>query len=215
MEYNVKRFITALQAENEKHNLISRKSLPEDINKHIDDSLQIFSFIEMNDKKVADIGTGAGFPGLIMAMARPNMEMTLIESDQKKSTFLQQMVKELQLNNVTVIKNRVEEIGRDPNFRGNFDYCTSRAVTSVNVLLEYGIPLLKTGGKLLLWKGRNYKNELEQAEIALELLNAKVIESFHYTLMQDLDRTIVEIEKLAETPQKYPRRTGIPAKRPL
>lgn len=215
MEYNVNKFKTALRVENELHNLVSRKSLAEELDKHIEDSLKVISFVELDHQKGVDIGTGAGFPGLLMAMALPNMNISLVESDLKKSAFLSQTATNLSLNNVQVIKKRAEEIGKDPNYRASFDFCTSRAVTSIDVLLEYGIPLLKVGGKLLLWKGRNYKHELEKAANALQILNAKVSNVFHYTLMKDLDRTIVEIIKQVETPEKYPRRTGIPAKRPL
>lgn len=215
MEYNVKKFKTALQAENERHNLVSRKSLAEDLDKHIEDSLKIISLVDLDRQKGVDIGTGAGFPGLIMAMALPNTNITLVESDLKKSAFLRQMAVDLPLNNVQVIKTRAEEMGHDPNYRASFDFCTSRAVTSTDVLLEYGIPLLKVGGKLFLWKGRNYEHELDKATNALQVLNARVINIYHYTLMINLDRTIVVIEKQADTPEKYPRRTGIPTKRPL
>lgn len=215
MEYNVNKFKTALRVENELHNLVSRKSLAEELDKHIEDSLQITSFVNLERQKGVDIGTGAGFPGLIMAMALPNTNITLVEANLKKSIFLQQMALDLQLSNVLVVKDRVEEMGRNPNYRASFDFCSSRAVTSTDVLLEYGIPLLKVGGKLLLWKGRNYEHELDNAVNALQILNARVLNIYHYTLMEELDRTIVVIEKQAETPGKYPRRTGIPAKRPL
>lgn len=215
MEYNVNKFKTALLAENELHNLVSRKSLAEELDKHIQDSLQVFSYFELSGMKGADIGTGAGFPGLIMAMSKPDCFLTLIESDLKKSDFLQRMKLKLSLDNVEVIKTRAEEIGHIPEYRASFDFCTSRAVTSINVLVEYAMPLLKTGGKLFLWKGKNYQQELEKASSALQILEATVIDIFHYTLINELDRVMVVIEKKSEIPDKYPRRTGIPAKRPL
>ncbi len=215
MEYNVNKYKAALLAENEKHNLVSRKSLANEFDKHVEDSLQVFSYFDLSGLKGADIGTGAGFPGLIMAMVKPKCCLTLIEPDLKKSNFLQRMILELSLSNVEVLKIRAEEIGHNQKYRAKYDFCTSRAVTSINVLLEYTMPLLKTGGKLLLWKGQNYKQELEEAFNALQIFKAVVTNTFHYTLVNDLDRVIVVIEKQGETPDKYPRRTGIPAKRPL
>lgn len=215
MEYNVNKYRAALLAENERHNLVSRKSLEEDFDKHIEDSLQIFSYFDLTGLKGADIGAGAGFPGLIMAMARPDCYLTLIEPDLKKSSFLQRMKDELSLDNVEIKKMRVEEIGREAGYRAQLDFCTSRAVTSINVLLEYGMPLLKTGGKLYLWKGKNYEQELKQAENALQIFSAVVTDVWHYTLVKDLDRVLVVIEKRGPTADKYPRRTGIPTKRPL
>lgn len=215
MEYNVNRFVTRLLEENEKYNLVSRKNPAWEIGKHIEDSMRVLDFIDLTGQQGADIGAGAGFPGLIMAIGQPQVQMALIESNQKKGAFLRQVILELGLLNAQVIEKRAEEAGRDIHYRGGFDFCTSRAVTSISVLLEYGIPLVKIGGKLLLWKGRNYKEELAEAKTALELLKAKVTNVFHYTLKNELDRTIVEIEKLQETPDKFPRRVGIPAKRPL
>jgi len=215
MEYNVNKFKAALLEENEKHNLVSRKSLANEFDKHIEDSLQVFSYFDLSELRGADIGTGAGFPGLIMAMANPSCHLTLIEPDLKKSNFLQRMIWELSLSNVEVIKIRAEEIGHKSEYRASYDFCTSRAVTSINVLLEYSMPLLKTGGKLFLWKGQNYKQELEEALNALQIFKAVVTDTFHYTLVSDLDRVMIVIEKKGETPDKYPRRTGIPAKRPL
>lgn len=215
MEYNVNKFKAALLEENEKHNLVSRKSLANEFDKHIEDSLQVFSYFDLSELRGADIGTGAGFPGLIMAMANPSCHLTLIEPDLKKSNFLQRMIWELSLSNVEVIKIRAEEIGHKSEYRASYDFCTSRAVTSINVLLEYSMPLLKTGGKLFLWKGQNYKQELEEALNALQIFKAVVTDTFHYTLANDLDRVMIVIEKKGETPDKYPRRTGIPAKRPL
>ncbi|WP_054696070.1 16S rRNA (guanine(527)-N(7))-methyltransferase RsmG [Syntrophomonas palmitatica] len=195
MEYNVNIFKRLLWNENEKQNLISRKSSFEEIDKHLEDSLRVLEFIDFNNKKVVDIGSGAGFPGLILAIYEPNLQMTLLEADQKKSQFLRRVKDELRLNNVEVVNRRVEEAGQDRDFRENFDLCTARAVAAMNVLLEYGMPFLKVDGKLLLWKGRNYNEEICQAGNALQLLDAEVEEVFYYTLMEDLDRVIVAIKK--------------------
>ncbi|MGE5391776.1 MAG: 16S rRNA (guanine(527)-N(7))-methyltransferase RsmG [Deltaproteobacteria bacterium] len=216
MEYTVKSFTKLLWRENALHNLVSRKTSPEDLQRHIDDSLRLLDFVELPPgSRLVDIGSGAGFPGLILAMAQPEVEVTLVESDGKKSQFLNMAREELGLTRVSVVCRRVEEIGRDPLWRESFDFCTSRAVAAMNIMLEYGLPLIKTDGLMLLWKGRNYKAELEEAQNALLTLGGMVEDIFHYTLMEELDRVIISLTKTCSTPDKYPRRVGVPSKRPL
>ncbi|NLW92569.1 MAG: 16S rRNA (guanine(527)-N(7))-methyltransferase RsmG [Syntrophomonadaceae bacterium] len=216
MEYNVKSFTKLLWRENELHNLVSRKTTPEDLERHIDDSLRLLDFVDLTSgTRLVDIGSGAGFPGLILAMARPEVEVTLVESDAKKSQFLNLVREELGLTRVSVVCRRVEELGRDPQWRESFDYCTSRAVAAINIMLEYGLPLIKTDGRLLLWKGRNYPDEMEKAQNALLTLGGVLEDIFHYTLMEELDRVIIALRKTCSTPDKYPRRVGVPSKRPL
>jgi len=216
MEYTVKSFTKLLWRENALHNLVSRKTSPDDLQRHIDDSLQLLEFADLPPgARLVDIGSGAGFPGLILAMARPEVEVTLVESDGKKSQFLNLVREELGLEQVKVVCRRVEEIGRDPSYRECFDYCTSRAVAAMNIMLEYGLPLIKDEGRLFLWKGRNYQIEMEEAQNALSTLGGMVEDIFHYTLMEELDRVIISLRKSCKTPDKYPRRVGVPSKRPL
>lgn len=215
MEYNVKRFIEMLTEENQRQNLISRKSFAYELDKHLEDSTQILDFLKISGEKVVDIGSGAGFPGLVLALVCPQAEFVLVESDKKKSRFLKEVKTELGLPNVDVICRRVEELGKDSDFRGSFDLCSSRAVASMNVMLEYGLPLLKQQGRLLLWKGRNYQREIEEAGNALQVLGGVLEDVWLYNLMEERDRAIVVIKKEKETPDKYPRRVGIPSKRPL
>lgn len=217
MEYNVNRFKNILLEENQKHNLVSRRTLATDIDKHIEDSLAILNYELLDKKDVVDIGSGAGFPSLILAILTANSHFTLLESDLKKSNFLKQLVSELSLANVTVIRDRAEQIGKDSIYRERFDICTSRAVAPINVILEYGLPLLKVGGEICLWKGRNYLKELEEAKNALAILGGELAAVHSYKLMNDeeKDRVLVVIKKLTHTPDKYPRRVGIPTKRPL
>lgn len=218
MEYIVKKYIELLKEENERHNLVSRKSFAEEVDKHIEDSLKILDYEELDNKKVVDIGSGAGFPAVILAMKCTNSEFTLIESDLKKSLFLSRVKEELNLTNLEVIRERAEVIGQDPLYRGIFDICTSRAVASLNIMLEYGLPLLKTNGEMWLWKGKNYLTEIEEARKALQILKGQVQRVHLYTLVEEReekDRAIVIVRKEGETPPKYPRRVGMPAKRPL
>lgn len=215
MEYNVNRYIQMLTLENQKQNLISRKNMAYEIEKHIEDSLKIRDVLNLGSENLVDIGSGAGFPGMIIAIASPQTDVTLVESDQKKSQFLKDVTRELELTNVEVICARVEELGQDSRYRSNFSLCSSRAVASMNVLVEYGLPLLCPGGRLLLWKGRNYQQEIDQARNALAILGGVVEDVYRYTLMEERDRVIVIVRKEKPTPEKYPRRVGIPAKRPL
>lgn len=215
MEINVNKFLEFLLAENIKQNLVSRKAGKEELLSHIEDSLKVLSYSSLADKKIIDIGSGAGFPGLVLAIYCPDAQFTLVEADLKKSEFLMAACAEIKLNNVQIIRERVEILGRNPLYRGQYDLCTSRAVAAMNIMLEYGIPLLKREGQLLLWKGKNYKQEIEQARTALELLKARVQEIYLYNLLEEKDRVIIEVVKEAVCPEKYPRRVGIPAKRPL
>jgi 16S rRNA (guanine527-N7)-methyltransferase len=177
--------------------------------------LAILQFISLAGKRVIDIGSGAGFPAIILAMHCEDAQFVLVESDLKKSSFLESCRLQLNLKNVQVVRARAEEIGHDKQYRAQFDCCSSRAVAAMNILLEYGLPLLKTGGKMLLWKGLNYQAELETAQHALQVLRAGVEGICPYTLPGDRQRIIVVVNKQAETSPQYPRRVGIPAKRPL
>ncbi len=215
MEIYVKRFIQLLLTENEKQNLVSRKAGPEEIEQHVQDSLQLLEWAPLVDLDVIDIGSGAGFPGLILAMACPQSRVTLLESDLKKSGFLQMVIEELGLVNVRVIRERAEVLGQNRQYRNSFDVCTNRAVAAMSVVLEYGIPLVKLGGKIFLWKGRNFQQEIAEAESALEILKGKIEDVYLYNLMQDRDRAIVAVEKVGRTPDQYPRRVGAPTKSPL
>ncbi len=214
MEYSVKMFKEMLLEENLRHNLVSRKTLPEELEKHIEDSRILLKFMDLNGNRVVDIGSGAGFPGLILAIYCPEAEFLLLEADLKKAEFLRAFIQCSGLKNCMVLRRRAEEVGRS-ELRGCFDLCSCRALASMNIALEYGMPLLRPGGKLLLWKGRNYTREIEQAANALVTLGGKVVDIYNYSLMAERDRAIVVVEKLEETPGKYPRRVGIPAKRPL
>lgn len=215
MEINVNKFKKYLLEENEKHNLISRKTAREELDKHIEDSIKLLEFISLQGKKVLDIGSGAGFPGMILAIYCQDSKFTLLESDLKKSTFLDNTYKNLCLKNISIMRKRAEELARESNYREKFDCCTSRAVASINVMLEYALPFLKKDGQLFLWKGRNYEQEVKEAQNALEILGGVVEDVYFYNLMEERDRAIIVIRKEEETPEKYPRRTGMPAKRPL
>jgi len=214
MEINVKRFLDLLKEENQRQNLISRQAGQAEMERHVQDSLEGQAWIK-EGLEVVDIGSGAGFPGLVLAMTCPQARFTLIEADLKKSGFLEAVIKELGLKNVQVIRERVEKLGQDKRWREGYDLCTSRAVASVRILLEYGLPLVKPGGRLLMWKGINFRQELSEAHNALQTLGGEVEKVITYSLMSSDDRVIVAVKKVRATPDQYPRRIGVPAKKPL
>ena len=163
MEYKISKYLEMLEEENKKQNLVSRKSLAEEICKHVQDSLEANQFIDISGQNLVDIGSGAGFPGLILSISRPDCKVTLVESDRKKARFLSKVAAELALANVIVANERAEVLGQQQGFREQFQLCTSRAVAALNVLLELALPLLAVGGQAIFWKGRNYQQELDAA----------------------------------------------------
>lgn len=215
MEIIVNNFIDLLLEENQKQNLVSRKAERSDIEKHVADSRSLLDVVSLEGLNIIDIGSGAGFPGMILAMLCPQARVTLVEADLKKSQFLLEASRQLNLNNVQVVRERAETLGRLPQYRESFDICSSRAVAGMNVLLEYCLPLVRVDGKAAMWKGKNYEQEIKAAQNSLALLKGQVENIYKYSLKEDGDRVIVMVGKLGLTPAKYPRRPGIPAKRPL
>lgn len=168
-----------------------------------------------NAVRIADIGSGGGFPGLVLAVCLPEAEFTLLEATGKKCGFLRDCAAELGLDNVTVLQLRAEEAGRLPELRFSFDLVTARAVAPLNVLAEYALPLLKQGGRLLAYKGPEYESEMAGAEQALKALDGAVANVSKFQLPSGGERAVVEIISLLNCAQKYPRRPGMPSKRPL
>lgn len=204
---------------NQRFNLTAIEDENEAAEKHYLDSLLALPLLERlaaSGAQLADLGSGGGFPGLPLAICRPDINFTLIEATGKKCDFLEHCASELGLNNVTVLKLRAEEAGREPDLRQSFDIVTARALAPLNVLLEYGLPLLKVGGRLLAYKGANVRQELEEAAHALAELGGEALELHQYRLPNSGEmRLIAEIEMVKKIGQKYPRRPGMPSKRPL
>ena len=178
---------------NEKINLTAITEPNEIILKHFVDSLTISKYINKNEK-IADIGTGAGFPGIPLKILNPDNEIILIDSLNKRINFLNEVIKSNNLNKIQAIHARAEEIGHNNNYRGQFDVVTSRAVAKLNVLLEYMLPLVKAGGKCICLKGPNTEQEIDEAKNALNILGGKIIRIEEITLPDsDNKRTIIEI----------------------
>ncbi|MDO4483509.1 MAG: 16S rRNA (guanine(527)-N(7))-methyltransferase RsmG [Clostridia bacterium] len=163
-----------------------------------------------------DVGTGAGFPGLPLAMACPDLSVTLMDAQQKRLTFLQAVIDDLQLTNVTLVHARAEDGGHNSAWRGKFDWAVARAVAPLPVLCEYLLPFVKTGGHALCWKGPALDDELTAGRRAAHLLEAKLRDPIRLVIPgRDWDHRLLMMDKTGGTPQKYPRKAGTPSKAPL
>lgn len=166
--------------------------------------------------KILDLGTGAGFPGMPLAIALPDIRFTLADSLQKRTHFLEEVVEELGLENVCVISGRAEDLGKSDDYRATFDVVVSRAVADYRVLCEYCLPFVKENGVFAAWKGPAAPEEIKNAENAVHILGGNEPRILHYQLPEiNEERNIILTEKVRPTPEKYPRRAGIPTKRPL
>lgn len=185
--------------------------------KHFYDSIApiLHGYIKNEPIKLLDIGAGAGFPSIPMKIIYPQLDVTIIDSLNKRITFLKQLSEVLHLEGVHFFHGRAEDFGQDINFRAQFDIVTARAVARMQILSELTIPFLKLNGKLLALKAQAVDQELTDAQNALKLLFSQVIENNHYQLPNGDSRYITIVEKKKETPRKYPRKAGTPNKKPL
>ena len=211
------RYFELLVEWNEKINLTAITEKEEVYLKHFYDSIApiLQGLIANQEIKLLDIGAGAGFPSLPMKILYPQLEVTIIDSLNKRINFLQLLAEELNLEGVHFYHGRAEDLAQDKNFRAQFDIVTARAVARMQVLSELTIPYLKVGGRLLALKASNAPEELTEAQNALNLLFSKVEDNISYTLPNGDPRYITIVEKKKETPNKYPRKAGMPNKRPL
>ncbi|MGL4652909.1 MAG: 16S rRNA (guanine(527)-N(7))-methyltransferase RsmG [Cetobacterium sp.] len=212
---NLVKYLEYLVEYNTHTNLTAIRDTKDAIEKHFLDSLLLQNLLdEKQGKKAIDIGTGAGFPGMVLAIFNPNVEFVLMDSVGKKTTFLQNVKEMLNLNNVTVVNSRAEDYINDEN-RESFDIGLCRGVNKLNVILEYMIPFIKVGGHFLAQKMVGTEEEGE-ATNALDTLGAKIVTVHKYNLPNYGDeRLVVEILKETSTDKKYPRRAGVALKKPL
>lgn len=202
---------------NEQINLTAILDQEEIAIKHFIDSLAVSRFIDFKkDQKLIDIGSGAGFPGLPIKIIFPEINVTLLDSLQKRCRFLNELIRELGLSGIEAVHGRAEEKGQDPLMREEFDFAVARAVTKLPVLVEYCLPFVKEGGIFIAFKGPGVNDETKSAQKAITLLGGRLIENKIFTLpVSKEERSLVLIGKKESTEKIYPRRPGIPEKKPL
>ena len=200
---------------NKKINLTAIVEPKEIILKHFIDSLTIIKYIEPN-KSVIDIGTGAGFPGIPVKIMREDLDITLLDSLNKRIHFLNEVIQKLELKNITAIHARIEEFAKNKQYREAFDVATSRAVANLTTLSEYMLPMVDLKGMAICMKGSEINEEVSKSKNSIKLLGGKIDKIEEFTLPKsDNRRNLILIKKERQTPGKYPRKPGIPSKEPL
>lgn len=217
-EYKIKKFyayMKLIQDWNEKINLTTILEPKEMIIKHFIDSLTISKRIK-DDSRVIDIGTGAGFPGIPLKIVNESINITLVDSLNKRIIFLNDVVEKLELKNVEILHGRAEDFAQDSKYREKYDYVISRAVAPLNILSEYLIPYASINGEIIAMKGDNALEEIKNSQNALKQLNSYIVEEEKIELPEHVgNRYIILIKKRSKTSMKYPRKAGIPKKNPL
>lgn len=200
---------------NEKINLTAIIEPKEIILKHFIDSLSIIKYIK-NKNSLVDVGTGAGFPGIPIKIVLPEIKVILIDSLNKRITFLNEVISQLDLKYIEAVHSRVEDFARNKEYREKFDVATARAVAQLPIILEYLIPLTKVKGNIICMKGNKIDEEIKKSKKAISVLggNLEKIDNF-YLPDTDIERNIIIVNKVEKTSSKYPRKAGIPSKNPI
>lgn len=211
------KYMRLVQAWNEKINLTAIVEDEEFIKKHFIDCIKAFKSIAIKDAKtIIDVGTGAGFPGVPIAILHPTAKITLLDSLNKRINFLNLVVKELGLKNVITIHSRAEDGARNPELREKFDVATSRAVANMAVLSEFCMPYVKKNGHFVALKGPSIDEELTSGGAAIKILGGKLKNIIEVSVEEtDLKHNIVEVAKVNNCPKAYPRKAGTINKKPL
>lgn len=200
---------------NEKVNLTAITDDEEITLKHFIDSLTCLKYLKENEKLI-DVGTGAGFPGIPLKIADNELDVTLLDSLNKRIIFLNEVIKDLSLNNIKTVHSRAEDAGRDDKYREKFDVAVSRAVANLSTLSEYLLPFVKLNGICICMKGANVSDEIENAKNAINELGGKIEKIDKFKLANtDNERNIIVIRKIKNTNKKFPRKAGMPKKQPL
>lgn len=216
-EKQIRQFIIykdELKEWNEKINLTAITDDEEIILKHFIDSLTIEKYIGENDS-IIDVGTGAGFPGIPIKIIKPNTEVTLLDSLNKRLLFLQDIIGKNSLQKISCVHGRAEDVSRETIHREMYDVATARAVANMSTLVELCLPFVKVGGKFICMKGNNIE-EVNDAKNAIKILGGEIDKIENINLPDsDIERNIIIIRKVRNTPKEYPRKAGTPAKNPI
>lgn len=219
-EQQIQQFLTyyeMLVEWNEFMNLTAIAEYEDVMKKHFIDSISLVKAYDVSKKAaVIDVGTGAGFPGLALKIAYPNLQVTLLDSLNKRINFLNAVIEKLNLSGIDTVHGRAEDFARAGKLREKYDLCVSRAVANLSTLSEYCLPFVKVGGQFISYKSEKITEEKDAAENAIKLLGGKVKQQVAFCLPDsDIYRNLFVIEKVKETPKKYPRKAGLPGKEPL
>lgn len=212
-----RQYYEMLIEKNKVMNLTAITEWEEVIDKHFIDSISLVKAVDLTGRKyVLDLGCGAGFPGIPLKIVFPEMKIILLDSLNKRILFLQDVIRELKLEDVEALHGRAEDYAKKAEYREQFDYCVSRAVANLTTLSEYCLPYVKVGGKFISYKSGKVKEELTEIKKAMFLLGGKVEDVISFSLPEtDIERNFVVIQKEKKTPGKYPRKAGLPGKEPL
>ena len=201
---------------NEKINLTAIKDVDGVLYKHFFDCILFFKNVDVpQNASIVDVGTGAGFPGMVLKIVRPDLKVTLLDSLNKRLVFLNEVISSLNLQGIETVHIRAEEAGKSKKFREKFDIATARAVAAMPVLLEYCSPLVKKNGLFVAMKGPSAEEELSLCDNAQKVLGVKKSGIVKETLTGDETRTFVTFKKISQTPPKYPRKPADISKQPL
>lgn len=206
-----------LVEKNKVMNLTAITEFEDVLEKHFLDSIAVACYVNLTDQlSLIDLGTGAGFPGMPLKIMFPNLKFTLADSLNKRIVFLNEVIDELKLEGITTIHGRAEDLASDKNYRERYDYCVSRAVANLSTLSEYCLPFVKVGGTFISYKSGEIEEELTAAKKAIFLLGGQMSKVVPFQLEgTDISRSFVMIEKVKKTSRAYPRKSGIPSKKPL
>lgn len=201
---------------NEKMNLTAITDKSEVYLKHFYDSLSLAFYVDFKaGDHLCDVGSGAGFPSIPLKIMFPELKITIVDSLNKRLNFLAEVVENLQLDNVALFHARAEDFGQDMAHRGQYDYVTARAVARMSVLSELCLPLVKKHGQFLAMKASDAEEELTAAKRAIATMGGKLVHDYSFDLPEAGERHIIVIDKLKETPKRYPRKAGTPNKKPI